>query len=77
MSLEKYSYNTEMANGFRVIMRTLESGTAKYTGLPSNENKGGILEFKQFNENLDKFRGETLTDVVPELQEVYAWAAEK
>ena len=77
VSLEKYSYNEEIANGFRVVMKTLKTGSAAWSGLASNENKGGILEFKLFNENLDKFRGETLTDVVPELQEVYAWAAEK
>jgi hypothetical protein len=39
-----------------------------------NENKGGILEFKKFNDELDEFRNEKLTDIIPELQEVYEWA---
>jgi hypothetical protein len=74
---EKYLFNPELANGFKVITQTLKNGTASWSGMDSNENKGGILEFKAFNENLDNFRGETLTDIVPELLEVYAWAAEK
>ena len=40
-----------------------------------DENKGGILEFKQFNDELDTFRDEKLEDIVPELKEVYAWAS--
>ena len=38
------------------------------------ENKGGILEFKQFNDELDEFRDEKLIDIIPELKEVYEWA---
>ena len=39
-----------------------------------DENKGGIQEFIQFNEELDKFRDEKLEDIVPELKEVFDWA---
>ena len=33
-----------------------------------------ILEFKQFNDELDLFRKEKFEDVVPEIKEVYEWA---
>jgi hypothetical protein len=39
-----------------------------------DENPGGILEFKQFNDELDEFRNEKFEDVVPEIKEVYEWA---
>ena len=66
----KYSHkyegiNQDIANGFRMIVNNLQVG---------NENKGGILEFKKFNDELDEFRNEKLTDIIPELQEVYEWA---
>jgi len=57
--------NQDIANGFRMIVNNLQVG---------KENKGGILEFKKFNDELDEFRNEKLTDIIPELQEVYEWA---
>lgn len=73
--MDKYEYNTEVCNGFKMIIQTLKSGTAAYSGLASNENKGGILEFKKFNDELDSYRKEKLIDTIPELVEVYQWAA--
>jgi len=64
--VEKYeNINIDIYNGFKMIMYNLKVG---------EENKGGILEFKQFNDELDEFRNEKLTDVIPELTEVYEWA---
>ena len=57
--------NTEIANGFKMIIYNLSVG---------DENKGGILEFKKFNDELDEFRNEKLEDIVTGLKEVYAWA---
>jgi hypothetical protein len=39
-----------------------------------DENKGGILEFKKFNEQIDEYRNEKIEDIIPELKEVYQWA---
>lgn len=58
--------NHEIHNGFKMIIYNLSVG---------DENKGGILEFKQFNDELDKFRNEKFEDLVPEIKEVYEWAA--
>jgi Iron-sulfur cluster-binding domain len=58
--------NVDVYNGFKMIIYNLTSG---------EENKGGILEFKQFNDELDKFRNEKFEDLVPEIKEVYEWAA--
>ena len=64
--LNKYeNINRDIANGFKMIITNLKVGS---------ENKGGILEFKQFNDELDKFRNEKLEDIIPELKEVYQWA---
>lgn len=72
---EKYSYNQDIKNGFKMIGHTLLSGTAKpINDFKSSENKGGMLEFKKFNDDLDEIRNEKLTDVIPELLEVYEWA---
>lgn len=57
--------NDDISNGFKMIIYNLNVG---------DENKGGILEFKKFNDELDEFRDEKLVDVVPDLQEVYEWA---
>jgi hypothetical protein len=38
------------------------------------ENKGGILEFEKFNDELDKFRKENHRAIIPEINEVYKWA---
>lgn len=72
--IEKYSYNTGITNGFMVIQQTLKSGHAAYGDKISYENKGGMLEFKKYNDEIDAHRGEKLTDVIPELIEVYKWA---
>jgi hypothetical protein len=57
--------NQEISNGFRMIVNNLKVG---------HENKGGILEFKKFNDELDEFRDEKLIETIPELKEVYEWA---
>lgn len=62
----RFKDHTDIHNGFKMIIYNLTVG---------DENKGGILEFKQFNDELDQFRHEKLTDVVPELKEIYEWAA--
>jgi hypothetical protein len=63
---ERYeNVNQDIANGFRMIIYNLNVG---------DENKGGILEFKKFNDELDEFRNEKLEDIVTGLKEVYAWA---
>ena len=58
--------NTDIYNGFKMIIYNLSVG---------DENKGGILEFKQFNDELDEFRKEKFEELVPEITEVYEWAA--
>ena len=58
--------NVDVYNGFKMIIYNLSVG---------DENKGGILEFKQFNDELDQFRNEKFEDLVPEIKEVYEWAA--
>ena len=57
--------NIDIQNGFKMIIYNLKVG---------EENKGGILEFKKFNDELDEYRDEKLADIIPELKEVYAWA---
>jgi hypothetical protein len=57
--------NTDVYNGFKMIIYNLNQG---------DENPGGILEFKQFNDELDQFRNEKFEDLVPEIKEVYEWA---
>jgi hypothetical protein len=65
-SLKRYEYvNVDIYNGFKMIIYNLNVG---------DENKGGILEFKKFNDELDEFRNEKLEDIIPELKEVYEWA---
>jgi MoaA/NifB/PqqE/SkfB family radical SAM enzyme len=61
----KYKDNIDIYNGFKMIIYNLTVG---------DENKGGILEFKQFNDELDQFRDEKFEDICPEIKEVYAWA---
>jgi hypothetical protein len=61
----RYKDNVEIYNGFKMIIYNLSVG---------DENKDGILEFKQFNDELDEFRGEKFEDIVPEIKEVYEWA---
>ena len=58
--------NDELKNGFKMIIANLQQG---------DENKQGILEFKEFNETLNEFRNEKFEDLVPEIKEVYEWAA--
>ena len=65
-SLKRYEYvNVDIYNGFKMIIYNLNVG---------DENKGGILEFKKFNDELDEFRNEKLEDIIPELKEGYEWA---
>ena len=61
----KYCYNPELVNNFKTIENTLKHGA---------ENKGGLLEFINFNDELDEIRREKLVDTIPELKEVYEWA---
>lgn len=61
----KYKDNPDIYNGFKMIIYNLTVG---------DENKGGILEFKQFNDELDQYRNEKFEDIVPEIKEVYEWA---
>ena len=61
----KYKDNVDIYNGFKMIIYNLTVG---------DENKGGILEFKQFNDELDQFRDEKFEDICPEIKEVYEWA---
>jgi hypothetical protein len=57
--------NTELSHGFTTIIQNLSVG---------EENKGGILEFKKFNDELDTFRNEKIEDVIPKFKELYQWA---
>ena len=61
----RFKDNVDIHNGFKMIIYNLTVG---------DENKGGILEFKQFNDELDFYRNEKFEDVVPEIKEVYEWA---
>ncbi len=62
---ERHKDNVDIYNGFKMIIYNLTVG---------EENKGGILEFKQFNDELDEYRDEKFEDIVPEIKEVYEWA---
>lgn len=64
--LENYKDNVDIHNGFKMIIHNLNAG---------DENKGGILEFKAYNDELDVFRNEKFEDIMPEIKEVYEWAA--
>jgi Iron-sulfur cluster-binding domain len=72
--VQKYSDNECIKNGFRLIQANLKSGSGKYGDLINRENKGGILEFIQHNNEMDKDRKEKLLDIIPELEKVYQWA---
>ena len=61
----RFRDNPDIYNGFKMIIYNLTVG---------EENKGGILEFKKFNDELDMFRKEKFEDIVPEIKEVYQWA---
>lgn len=61
----RYRNNSELSNGFKMIINNLQQG---------EEDKAGILEFKEFNETLNQFRNEKFEDLVPEIKEVYEWA---
>lgn len=58
--------NVDLHNGFKMIIYNLSVG---------EENKDGILEFKNYNDEMDAWRKEKFEDLVPEIKEVYAWAA--
>ena len=51
--------NMDIYNGFKMIIYNLNQG---------DENPGGILEFKKFNDELDEFRNEKFEDIVPEMK---------
>lgn len=61
----RYRSNSELSSGFKMIITNLQQG---------EENKQGILEFKEFNDELDMFRNEKFIELVPEMKEVYEWA---
>ncbi len=63
---ERYEGNLGIQEGFDLIVNNLRGG---------EQNAGGILQFKQFNDDLDQFRNETLESVIPELTDLYTWAA--
>ena len=62
---ERHKDNHAIYNGFKMIIYNLTVG---------DENKGGVLEFKKFNEELDSYRDEKFEDIVPGIKEVYEWA---
>ena len=64
-SLKRYLPHRDIANGFKMIMYNISTG---------EPNAGGLREFREFNARLDSVRSERLLEVVPELEEVYAWA---
>ena len=64
---DKYKYR-----GYTALPEYVDTPTNLY--LSVDENKGGILEFKKFNDELDEYRDEKFEDIVPEMKEVYEWA---
>lgn len=62
---DKYQDNVHLHNGFKMIIYNLNVG---------EENKGGIQEFKKYNDEMDAWRKEKFEDLVPEIKEVYEWA---
>ena len=64
-SIERYSFNKDLANGFKMIVYTIQSGAP---------NKGGLQEFIKYNNEVDEHRNEKLLEAIPELKEVYEWA---
>ena len=72
--VEKYSDNPHVKDGFQTIQQAIKGGSAAYAEKVDRSNKGGILEFKKFNEELDAIRKENHLDVIPELKEIYQWA---
>jgi len=61
----RFKDNEDLSNGIKMIIYNLNVG---------DENKGGILEFKQFNDELDQRRNEKFEDICPQIKEVYEWA---
>jgi hypothetical protein len=72
--VEKYGDNPHVKDGFQTIQQAIKGGSAAYAEKVDRSNKGGILEFKKFNEELDAIRKENHLDVIPELKEIYQWA---
>lgn len=64
---ERYEGSPGIQQGFELIINNLRRG---------QENPGGILQFKQFNDELDGFRSERIEEVIPELSDIYQWAAD-
>jgi len=63
-SAKKYSHNQDLVNSFKMVIYSLDRG---------DENKGGLMEFINYNNEVDKMRKEKILDIVPELKEVYEW----
>lgn len=64
-SVDKYSFNRDLTNAFKMVVYTIQSGAP---------NKEGILEFIKQNDEMDQNRKEKILDIIPELKEVYEWA---
>jgi len=70
----KYYHNEHIRNGFALIQNNLMQGSAIFANHISKESKKGILEFIEYNDEMDKIRREKIVDIIPELREVYEWA---
>lgn len=64
-SIDKYNFNRDLMNAFKMVVYTIQSGSP---------NKDGLLEFIKHNDEMDITRKEKILDVVPQLKEVYEWA---
>ena len=68
--IAKFAHDDEdehLRNDFRVLVQTLWSG---------QDNKEACRRFFQENDQMDSIRGESLVDIVPQLQEVKDWCTE-
>ncbi|NBP59060.1 hypothetical protein EBU71_21425, partial [bacterium] len=70
----KYYHNEHIRNGFALIQNNLMQGSAIFANHISKESKKGLLEFIEYNDEMDKIRKEKIIDIIPELREVYEWA---
>ena len=64
-SMVRYHENKDLFNAFSMVRYTLKKGET---------NKGGLLEFIKYNDEVDQDRKENLLEAIPELKEVYEWA---
>lgn len=72
--IDKYEYNEHIKNGFKLIQNNIQNGSHRWGDHKSYENKGGILEFIEFNEEMDRIRNENILQTMPELKKIYQWA---